>query len=144
MNPRILVTVSRSYKSWSQMRAALTQVHARYPDAILEHGDCEDGDRDAAGMWRGLGGVEKAYPADWSACGWDCPHATHRKIRRKTGEEYCPGAGMRRNTERVESAPDLVLAFLDPKSRTKGAFRTAQMAEDAGIPTVRYVQSAGE
>lgn len=140
MNVRILVTVSRSYREFSTMREVLTEVYSRHPEAILEHGDCEDGDRDAAGMWRGLGGVDKAYPADWDHCSIDCPQMPHRKIRRKTGESYCPGAGMRRNTERVESAPDLVLAFLDPKSRTKGAFRTAQMAEDAGIPTVRYEQ----
>lgn len=38
MSPRILVTVSRSWHSWSTMRTALELVHQRYPDAVLVHG----------------------------------------------------------------------------------------------------------
>lgn len=143
MTIRILVTVSRSWRSWPTMRSALAQVHERHPDAVLVHGDARDGDRDAAGMWKSLGGEPKAWPAKWSECGWDCPHATHRRVN-KAGKEYCPGAGMRRNVEMVKSAPDLVVAFCDPKSTTKGAFHCAQLAIDAGIPTLVYRQGVAE
>lgn len=139
MSPRILVTVSRSYKEWSTMRTALEKVYAEYPDAVLVHGDAPKGDRDAAGMWRQLGGGVEAWPAKWSECGWDCPHATHRKVNR-AGKEYCPRAGMRRNVAMVESAPDLVLAFVDPKSKTQGASHCARIAKAAGIPVDRYEQ----
>lgn len=138
MNPRILATCSRSFRDWSAARRILTAVYAEVPDAVLVHGDCERGDRQIAGIWKSLGGVDDPMPAKWSECDWDCPHATHRKIRRSTGEEYCPGAGHRRDRAMVETAPDRVLAFLDPASRTRGAFRTAEMAEAAGIPTIRY------
>lgn len=137
MTIRILVTVSRSFKEWSTMRSALAQVHERHPDAVLVHGDAPRGDRDAAGIWRGMGGDVEVRPAKWSECGWDCPHATHRKVN-KAGQEYCPGAGMRRNVALVESAPDLVVAFCDPSSKTKGAFHCADLARDAGIPTLIY------
>jgi hypothetical protein len=106
----------------------------------LVHGDDPDSDHKARGIWRSLGGVDEPWPAKWSECGWGCPHQTHRKIRQRTGEEYCPGAGIRRSVAMVESAPDLALAFVDPKSRTHGAQRCAQAAEDAGIAVVRYLQ----
>lgn len=141
MTIRVLATVSRSYKSWSTMRGALEKVHAEHPDAVLVHGDAPKGDRDAAGIWRSLGGETEAWPAKWSECGWDCPHATHRRVN-KAGKEYCPYAGLRRSGEMVESGINLTVAFLDPNS-TKGAFHCAQLAEDAGIPVVRYVQEAG-
>lgn len=140
MTVRILVTCSRSWTSWPTMRTALEKVWAEHPDAILVHGDARHGDRDAAGMWRGLGGEVEPWPAEWTECGWDCPHVTHRKIN-GAGIEYCPGAGMRRNTAMIESAPVLVLAFIHNAS--KGASHCARIAEDAGIPVVRYAQ-AGE
>lgn len=140
MSIRILATVSRSFNEWSIMRSALTQVHERHPDAELMHGNCDPGDVHAAGMWRQLGGVDKPWPADWATCGSYCKSGHRKKNRRG---EYCPTAGLRRDEDMVESAPGLVLAFLDPKSRTKGAFRTADLAEDAGIPVVRYLQGEG-
>lgn len=122
MRPRVLVTCSRSWTSWSTMRTALEKVYAEYPDAVLVHGDCPKGDRDAAGMWRGLGGEVEAWPAQWAQQG--------------------RAAGFIRNTAMVESAPALVLCFLNGNS--KGASHCAQLAEDAGIPVVRYVQGEGE
>jgi hypothetical protein len=49
----ILATCSRRFKDWSGARAILTRVHGETPDAVLMHGDCEDGDRQIAGIWRG-------------------------------------------------------------------------------------------
>jgi hypothetical protein len=140
---RVLVTVSRSFREISTMREVLEKIHATYPGALLVHGDDPGSDHKARGIWRGLGGMDEPWRAKWADCAADCPPRKHRKIRRKTGEEYCPGAGIRRSTAMVESAPHMVVAFLDPKSKTRGAFRCAQAAEDAGIPVVRYEQSAG-
>lgn len=122
MTVRILLTMSRSYTEWSTVRAVLTKVHAEYPDAVLVHGDAPKGDRDAAGIWRSLGGKDEPWPAQW---------AQHGKA-----------AGFIRNTAMVESAPALVLAFINNGS--KGASHCAQLAEDAGIPTVRYLQGGAE
>lgn len=127
MTIRILVTCSRSWRDWPLMKTELGRVHDRYPDAVLVHGDSPKGDRDAAGIWRGLGGEVEAWPADWKNCDADCRHR---------GGNHCPYAGLRRNLAMVESSPVLCLAFINRASR--GASHCAQAAEDAGIPTVRY------
>lgn len=130
MTVRILVTVSRSWSQWSTMRAALETVHKRHPGAVLVHGDAPRGDRDAAGIWRSLGGEVEPWPAKWTEHGADCRCVLrHRR---------CPYAGFRRNIAMVESAPALCLAFINNQSR--GASHCARAAEDAGIPTVRYTQ----
>jgi hypothetical protein len=134
----ILVTVSRSWTSWSTTRAVLEETYTRLPDAVLMHGDEPRGDRRAAGIWRSLGGRDLPVPAKWSLCTSKCPPG-HRK-RRRNGEMFCPFAGLRRNRQMVETAPDLVLAFIDPKSRTKGASHCADYAEQAGIRVIRYRQ----
>ena len=130
---RILVTVSRSWSKWPVMREALAQVHAKYPDAVLVHGDAPRGDRDAAGLWRAVGGVEvEAWPARWREHGDDC------RCPDWTRQQHCPYAGMRRNVAMVESAPDLCLAFINRNSR--GATHCSQLAEAAGITTLVYRQ----
>jgi hypothetical protein len=133
MTVRILITVSRSWSEWSTMRTALEKCHAEHPDAVLVHGDAPRGDRDAAGIWRGLGGQVQPWPARWREHGDDC-RCTNRN-------GTCRFAGMRRNLAMVESAPALVLAFINRGS--KGASHCAKAAKDAGIPVVRYEQSVG-
>lgn len=124
------------------MRGVLERAYAEHPDAVLVHGDNPRGDRDAAGIWRGLGGQVEAWPADWEHCGPDCRHPSRKGVDRK-GElrTWCPYAGYRRNTAMVESSPDLMLAFIHKAS--KGATHCAQSAEDAGIRTLRYTQGDG-
>lgn len=143
MTGHILATCSRSFSEWSAARAILTRTYEQDPTAVLMHGDCEDGDRQIAGIWKSLGGAVDPRPAKWSDCGEGCPPRKHRKIRARTGEEYCPYAGLRRNEQMVQTGPRLVLAFLDPGSRTKGASHCADTAEAAGIPTIRYPAGGG-
>lgn len=152
----LLATCSRSFNAWSAAREILTAIHHIHPYALLRHGDCEIGDRQIAAIWRGLGGKDDPMPADWERCAVELMEEqavanrragigpcrpSHRRLSRRHGE-YCPTAGLRRDVLMVQSGVDRVLAFLDPNSRTKGAFRTADMAEAAGIPTVRYPESA--
>lgn len=114
------------------MKTELAKVYDARPDAVLVHGDAARGDRDAANIWRGLGGEVEAWPAKWMEHSDDC-RCSNRKSR-------CAYAGLRRNLAMVESAPDVVLAFI--RNGSKGATHCAQAAEDAGIPTVRYEQRA--
>lgn len=134
MNPRILVTVSRSWTDWRLMQDVLGKCYAEHPEAVLVHGDAPKGDRDAAGIWHGLGGDTEAWPAKWRECGPDCRH-------KPTTSGHCPYAGYRRNIAMVESGPDLVLAFI--RNGSRGASHCARIAEEAGIPTVRYEQGEG-
>lgn len=132
MNPRILVTVSRSWSSWSVMREALEQIHDRYPTAVLVHGDAPKGDRQAGLMWRGMNGEVERWPAKWREHGGDC--------RCKDRSKTCRFAGFRRNVAMVESGPALVLAFI--RNQSAGASHCAAVAEEAGIPTLRYPQDS--
>jgi hypothetical protein len=131
MTVRILVTVSRSWTAFSTMRSVLQRCYLEHPEAVLVHGAAPKGDSDAAGIWRGLGGEVEAWPAKWTECDPDCRH-------RPTPSRHCPYAGYRRNLAMVESAPDLLVAFINRNSR--GATHCAKAAEDAGIPTVYYRQ----
>jgi hypothetical protein len=137
---RVLVTVSRTWSAWSTVRTALGQLHERYPDAVLVHGNAKEGDQTVAGMWRSLGGVDDPMDADWAKCDPEIDVAcqrSHRK-KRRNGEEYCPTAGLRRNTVMIETSPDLVISFVRNKSR--GASDCTQKAYDAGLRVVTYTQ----
>lgn len=112
------------------MREVLELLHARHPAAVLVHGDAPRGDRQAGAIWRGLGGTDERWPARWMQHGDDC--------RCPDRTRTCVYAGLRRNIAMVESAPDLVLAFINQNSR--GATHCADTAEEAGITVVRYRQ----
>jgi hypothetical protein len=114
--PRILVTISRTWTQWSTVRRVLKAVYERYPNAVLVHGDHPKCDRVAAGMWMSMGGVDDPWPAKWS--------------------RYGNAAGPIRNARMVESNPVLCLAFI--RSASLGASGTADLAEGAGIHTIRY------
>lgn len=130
MSPRILVTCSRSWASWSILRSALERAWAEHPGAVLVHGDAPRGDRQAAGIWHNLGGKVEAWPAKWDEHGDDC------KCPRSN--PTCRFAGFRRNIAMVESGVDLVVAFI--RRGSPGASHCAKFAGDAGIPVVRYTQ----
>jgi hypothetical protein len=113
------VTISRSWTRWSVVREKLTEIHAYYPDAVLHHGDAPQGDRQAAGIWRDLGGAVERHPADW--------------------KRYGRAAGFRRNAEMVElvgSGPHLILAFIH--NHSKGARHTYDLAMGAGLNCLLY------
>lgn len=120
--PRVLVTISRTWSHISELRRVLGEIRAHYPDAVLVHGDAPRGDRTAAAIWRQLGGVDEPWPADWRTRG--------------------RGAGMIRNASMVESNPAMCVAFI--RNASAGASHCANLAEGAGIPTVRYTHEETE
>lgn len=127
---RILVTGSRTWNDDEAVTQAITRQVVAYAEAHPElgggptdwvtvvHGDCPIGADAIADefctrvtYWN----VER-YPADW----------------RKHGRR----AGFVRNAEMVNLGADVCLAFI--KDRSKGATMTADLAEKAGIKTIRY------
>lgn len=116
---RVLVTGSRN---WSEVEVVGQQmIHAgdlnttRRP-MLLVSGACPTGaDRIAETFAEAWGWQIERHPADWSRHG--------------------RGAGFRRNAEMVAAGADLCLAFI--KDGSRGASHTADLAEHAGIPTLR-------
>lgn len=122
MTRRVLITISRTWTSWSTVRETLTTVHTRWPAAILVHGAHPKCDQIAAGMWREMGGVDEPWPADWM--------------------RWHSAAGPIRNEQMVTAGADLVLAFI--RGGSPGASHCAAFAEAQGIPVERYTQDAKE
>lgn len=123
---RVLVTGSRDWDDVTTIGAALEQalIDAGHPGpVVVVHGACPSGadwhaDRYARWM-RGRGvsiDVEK-HPANWQLNG--------------------KRAGFIRNAQMVNLGADLCLAFI--KDGSRGASHTARLAEEAGIPTRRWV-----
>jgi len=119
---RVLVTGSRTWTRAAAVVAALDVLHAEHGAAlVVVHGACPRGADAIAEAWcrRRRAPVER-YPADWS-----------------TGR----GAGMARNAAMVATRPDLCLAFIH--DRSPGATHCAELAEAAGVPTIRHSDPAG-
>jgi hypothetical protein len=112
---RLLVTVSRTWQDWDRMREGLFL--AWHPDTILVHGAAPHGDMDAERIWRDWGGRYERWQANW------------RDLGRR--------AGFVRNAAMVGSGIDVCLAFI--RDGSAGASHTAALAEEAGIPTRRFV-----
>lgn len=114
--PRILVTGSRAWDDYACIRDTLRFefiINHRNRDAVLVHGGCPTGaDAMADKAWRKQQLPIEIYPADWSL-----------------GKQ----AGYIRNKEMVDSNPTVCYAFI--LNESKGATMTAQLAQDAGIPT---------
>ena len=114
---RILVTGSRDWDDFAQIWSVLNR--AAEPNATLVSGNCPTGADRMAEEWAECQPdiTVELHPADW---------AKHGKR-----------AGFVRNAEMVELGADLCLAFI--KNGSRGATMTADLAEKAGIPVLRYV-----
>jgi hypothetical protein len=123
---RILVTGSRDWDDYYTIFAALEDVVDGVPmdEVTLVSGACPTGaDRLAEREFEYVGRHDQIerHPADW--------------------EKHGRSAGYVRNKEMVDLGADVCLAFI--KNGSKGASMTAAMAEEAGIPTVRYEVNDG-
>ena len=116
MTRRVLITGSRTWADVAAIRSSLRDVWGD-GTTVLVSGACSMGaDRIAEDLWRQWGGQVEQHPAEWSRHG--------------------KSAGFHRNAEMVAAGADVCLAFIHNGSR--GASHTAQLAENAGIPTRRY------
>ena len=114
---RILVTGSRDWNDIIPMMDALYPEFQADPLATLIHGGARGADTMAGNIWAVWGGKQEVHPANWA--------------------EHGKKAGFLRNREMVDLGADKCLAFI--KNESKGATMCADLAEKAGIETVRYL-----
>ena len=118
---RVLVTGSRDWTDEQAIADALLDTwHDATEDGadgiLVVHGACPKGADKLAADWAAANGIpQEAHPADWNTNG--------------------KAAGFIRNQHMVNLGADICLAFIQDGSR--GASHTAQLAEQAGIPTLR-------
>ena len=117
---RVLVTGSRDWDDYDAVEKALFNIEEDWTTLpTLVSGGCPTGaDRMAEGIASNLRWDLEVYPADWEAYG-----------RR---------AGFVRNAEMVKLGADVCLAFI--KGNSRGATMTADLAEKAGIPVIRFTK----
>lgn len=112
----VLVTGSRTWGRPDVITGLLSRVRLKKPEMIVIHGDCPDGADQIADSWCvGTGVHVGRFPALW--------------------DTYGKTAGPLRNVVMVVVRPQLCLAFIHNKS--KGATGCANLAEQAGIRTIR-------
>lgn len=135
MTRRLLFTGSRLHRDGETdqlIRIALAYAGQRLGrDTVLVHGAARGGDEIAAQWWTTWRLPVEPWPADWAgpcAPAWCQPG--HRKTNR-SGAEYCPLAGPRRNQAMVDAGADLCVAM--PRGRSSGTFDCAGRATAAGI-----------
>lgn len=115
---RILVTGSRDWPDDEFIWHVLNEVTRDHSDVVLVSGHCPTGaDVTAEGVATDFGWRVEAHPADWN--------------------QHGKRAGYLRNAEMVALGADICLAFI--KDGSKGATMTANLAEKAGITTLRYI-----
>lgn len=117
MSRRVLVTGSRDWTDEHLIYIELTR-WSHDDDVTVVHGDCPTGADAMADKWCELTG----YPAERHPADWD---------------RYGKRAGFIRNDEMVQLGADVCLAFI--KNESKGATMTADLADAAGIPVLRYL-----
>lgn len=146
---RILVTGSRNADRFQRVFNELTATAHQhgFQGLVIVHGACPTGVDHIAAYWcdsaRRLGVIEERHPANWDSCGWDCPPRPHRRWKQAGDrhhpgmlDDYCPGAGPRRNKAMVDSGADLCLAF--PLGRSSGTRGCMRLAAAVGIPVKEH------
>lgn len=118
---RVLVTGSRDWEDEWAIRRHLICFHSWIP-ARLVSGACRSGaDRMAEDIAKELGWEVEQHPADW--------------------RQYGQRAGFIRNSYMVGLGADVCVAFI--LNDSKGATMTADLAEKAGIRTIRVTRHTG-
>jgi hypothetical protein len=119
---RVLVTGSRTWDDPDVIAVALSRIERQYGPFVLVHGGAAGADTIAAMIHHQNGGQNEAHLALWST--------------------YGKRAGYIRNAEMVKAGADLCIAFI--KDGSRGATMCAKLAEEAGIPTKRFLSTTGD
>lgn len=116
---RILVCGDREWTDRRTIQHHLGVVVDAVPDGVevvLVHGDCRGADRIAGEVGEELGIEVEAHPANWKRHG--------------------RAAGPIRNTEMLNTGPDVVLAFHTNIEQSRGTWNMMTQARDRGVEVI--------
>ena len=111
---RVLVTGSRDWRDVEAIRKALWWLRDSPEEVTVVYGDAPGADTIADRLAKEFGYLPAAYPAKW--------------------RKYGRAAGPRRNQQMVDSQPDVVLAFHEDLSKSKGTKDCVKKARAKKIP----------
>lgn len=113
---RLLITGSRSWDNINYIRSTFMSLADEYGDDItLVSGACPTGaDRLGEMVASELNWAIELYPADWNT--------------------YGKRAGFVRNSEMIDTNPDIVVGFV--RNKSKGASMTVNLGKNKGLLTV--------
>lgn len=134
---RVLITGSRDWHIQNHVYVALRDLKNQTHDEdkiVVVHGGARGADSMADECAKVLGLEVEVHVPNWRDCGNNCD-LSHKRPR-EGGGTYCPRAGFVRNSHMVDLGADILLAFV--RNNSKGATMTIKLAEQAGIPVVRY------
>lgn len=121
---RVLVTGSRDWAAGGQVRVELYHLWWLHGSLVVVHGSCPTGADAFAEEWVSLtrrhGNRSESHPANWN--------------------KYGKAAGPIRNRAMVEAGAEICLAFI--RNGSRGASHCADLAEKAGIKTIRFEVSS--
>jgi transcriptional regulator GlxA family with amidase domain len=114
---------------WENFRVMLSRYQVDPHDVTVISGTAAGADVMCESVAEAYGMTVERHPAKWNEHDAECPpeHA---------GLAVCKRAGYRRNAEMVATGADLCMAFI--RDNSKGATMCADLAEKAGIMTVRF------
>lgn len=118
---RILLTGSQTWVDFNVIREAILQEVDISRGAVIVHGGCRNGaDEMGDQVARAYGFCREIHEAIWRPYGI-----------------YNPQAGLMRSRKMVKLGADTCLAFI--KNGSRGATYCASLAEEAGMPTKRFI-----
>lgn len=134
---RLLVTGSRSWEDTAAVARVLDGILTNWGALTVVHGGARGADQLAA-AWAAQRAPRVAaewWDPEWAVCsGPECT-PLHRKVNSR-GQEFCPTAGLRRNTAMCHSRIDFAVAFrLGTSSGTAHCIREILRV---GIPGTLY------
>jgi len=119
---KILICGDRNWSNKKKIMEELIKV-AKENTALVIHGAARGADTLSGEVAKELGMRVATFPAQW--------------------EKFGKAAGVLRNIEMLDEKPDLVLAFHNDLSKSKGTAHTVKTAQKRGI-LVKIISEKGE
>jgi len=136
---KILVCGDRKWSNIESIRKAIEEVRMQYSNEqsfTIIHGCATGADTLAGEVGKELGLEIMEFPAKWRE--WE--DKPEYQVGEVNGRKYWKLAGVVRNTEMLKAQPEVVLAFYNDISKSKGTLDMIKQANRAGVEVRLYAK----